>query len=60
MDPSKNPGLGVGRRFREELIWLRDLYGGIVENTFEDEYWSSRNKQAMWLMLCPPEDADSI
>lgn len=59
-DSSKQPLLGVGRRVREELIWLRDLYGSIVENAFEDECWSSRNKQVMRLMLCPPEDADSI
>lgn len=52
--------MGVGRRFREELIWLRDLYDGIVENAFEDEYWSACNKKAMRLMLCPPEDADGI
>lgn len=60
LDPNKEPRLGIGRRFREELKWLRDLYGDVVEDAAKDDWPSPFTQKAMRLLLCSPEDADSI
>ncbi|GAB7329277.1 hypothetical protein MBLNU13_g01083t1 [Cladosporium sp. NU13] len=60
LDPAKEPLLGVGRRIREELIWLNDIHGGVAEDAFEDELFLRFRKRAMRLLLCSPEDADGI
>ena len=60
LDPDKEPLPGVGRRLREELIWLLDLCGGAVEDAFEDEGSSFFRQRATRLLLCSPENADSI
>ena len=60
LDPDKEPLLGVGRRLREELIWLYDLYGGVAGIAFEEAYATSEATKAMRLVLCSPDDADSV
>jgi hypothetical protein len=56
LNPRKEPLLGVGRRFREEMMWLRDL----ADDADGDEWPSPLFPATMRLLLCPPEDADSI
>lgn len=59
-ETDREPLLGVGRRLREELIWLLDICGGSVGDASEDERSSFPFQRATRLLLCSPEDADSI
>lgn len=42
------------------MIWLRDLYGDVVEDATKDDWPSPFIQRAMRLLLCSSEDADSI
>lgn len=60
LEPQRQPILGTGRSLREDLIWLRGFYSDDVEEASVEQYHIVAKPRTTRLLLCSPEDADSI